>query len=291
MSTPAKKALKQTEMDEENDSDSSSDSDSGSSIEMDTHEDVEIEFEARSAEDCDIDGIKSLLSQLFLQSNIDIGALTDLIISQNYVGSVLTQSEDVFNDDGDDDEDVNEVFGLTTVINLKKKSAEPCIKQLKHLILERSKRSKSDNFKQFQDMIEDQNTELGFLLNERFINIPAKISVPLLESLSKEMKEANEKKQLPFKFDKLMMICKINKLKKAKKNTNPDALLFANAEEEIISEEALYHFDYDVSNERDALLAGNWSSKDDTYSPWRRIIVLEASRLDAIVDKIRSSLT
>lgn len=40
-----------------------------------------------------------------------------MIISQNFVGSVVKQSEDLEESD-DEDNDINDVFGVTTVINL-----------------------------------------------------------------------------------------------------------------------------------------------------------------------------
>lgn len=78
---------------------------------------IQVDFEGRNPQDPDYHGIKILLQQLFLKAHIDLGGLTDLIISQNYVGSVVKQSEDV-NEDDDDDDDINDVFGITTVINV-----------------------------------------------------------------------------------------------------------------------------------------------------------------------------
>lgn len=78
---------------------------------------IQVDFEGRSPLDPDYHGIKTLLQQLFLKAHIDLGSLTDLIISQNYVGSVVKQSEDLEGSD-DEDSDINDVFGVTTVINL-----------------------------------------------------------------------------------------------------------------------------------------------------------------------------
>lgn len=80
---------------------------------------LQLDFEGRNPQDPDYHGIKTLLKQLFLKARIDLGGLTDLIISQNYVGSVVKQSEDMDEcDDDDDDSDINDVFGITTVINV-----------------------------------------------------------------------------------------------------------------------------------------------------------------------------
>lgn len=78
---------------------------------------IQVDFEGRNPQDPDYHGIKILLQQLFLKAHIDLGGLTDLIITQNYVGSVVKQSSEM-EVDGDDDDDVNDVFGITTVINV-----------------------------------------------------------------------------------------------------------------------------------------------------------------------------
>lgn len=77
---------------------------------------IQVDFEGRNPQDPDYHGIKTLLQQLFLKAHIDLGGLTDLIISQNYIGSVVKQSDDGIEEDEDDD--VNDVFGITTVINI-----------------------------------------------------------------------------------------------------------------------------------------------------------------------------
>ncbi|MCH1922472.1 BCIP domain-containing protein, partial [Shewanella sp. A3A] len=43
-------------------------------------------------------------------------------------------------------------------------------------------------------LLSDSSKPLGLVINERFVNIPAQISVPLLDSLCKEIKKACEKK-------------------------------------------------------------------------------------------------
>ena len=78
---------------------------------------IQVDFEGRNPQDPDFHGIKTLLQQLFLKAHVDLSSLTDLIISQNYIGSVVKQSQD---EEGSDDEDgdTNDVFGITTVVNI-----------------------------------------------------------------------------------------------------------------------------------------------------------------------------
>lgn len=53
---------------------------------------------------------------------------------------------------------------------------------------------------------------LGFLLNERFVNIPAKISVVMLNSLYDEL-ERIKKKDKSYEFEYFVLICKTSKPK------------------------------------------------------------------------------
>jgi len=53
---------------------------------------------------------------------------------------------------------------------------------------------------------------VGFLVNERFINIPAQITVPLLETLVTEMRKARDR-NLPYDFQHYIMISKLYKTK------------------------------------------------------------------------------
>ena len=56
------------------------------------------------------------------------------------------------------------------------------------------------------------NKNVGFLLNERYVNIPAQVTVPLLETLVTEMRKATDR-NLPFNFSHYIMISKLFKTK------------------------------------------------------------------------------
>lgn len=61
-----------------------------------------------------------MLHQLFLKAHIDISQLSDMLIAQTGVGSVLKQSS--YDDDDEEDDDMDDdsldVFGITSVVNL-----------------------------------------------------------------------------------------------------------------------------------------------------------------------------
>lgn len=149
-------------------------------------------------------------------------------------------------------------------------------------------------------VLENDSEALGLLINERFVNILAQISVPLLENLVSEIKKANNKK-LPFNFSYYILICKLyktedkkleKKLKHKKKdNIEEPTIIWSNPEEEIFAEEATVSFEFSVENESDSGLSGAWTETDDEMVPYRRVLLFEATKLQPIIDKIKKHIS
>lgn len=301
MSAPVKKRALHIE-NNANESGSSSDDTSDKEDEPQQfvgQEEIQVEFEGRNPIDSDFHGIKQLLQQLFLKAHINLSELTDLIISQNYVGSVVKQS-DVDEDSGDEDDDnsSNDVFGITTVINLTDKQNLECVQQLRQLLTELCQEHGTDQSNAMvNNLLANDAQAVGLLINERFINIPAQISVPLLESLSKEIIRAKEKNH-SFDFSHFIIICKLYKLegettKKKKKSgksapvTQNTEILWSNPEEEVFDQEADCRFEFCVKGESDSGLSGRWLEDDVAMTPYRRILILSASKLDSLIQRVK----
>ncbi|KAK9293601.1 hypothetical protein QLX08_011508 [Tetragonisca angustula] len=261
---------------------------------------IQVDFEGRYPVDPDYHGIKTLLQQLFLKAHIDLGSLTDLIISKNHVGSVVKQSADLDESD-DEDTDINDVFGITTVINLSSKQTYPCVQQLRELLRQMANEHATDAANtMIKHVLEDDAEVLGLLINERFVNIPAQISVPLLENLISDVKRANTKK-MPFNFSYYVLICKLYKMEnvkvdkklkqKKKNNTEKPSILWSNPEEEIFAEEATVSFEFSVEKESDSALSGTWTESDDEMTPYRRVLLFEATKLQSIINKIKKQIS
>ena len=85
---------------------------------------IQVDFEARSPQDCDFHGIVHLLRQMMRpssgdghNSSVNLTDLADNIIAQRNVGSVITQSHDDMDDDDDSDmeEQENNAGGANNV--------------------------------------------------------------------------------------------------------------------------------------------------------------------------------
>lgn len=148
-------------------------------------------------------------------------------------------------------------------------------------------------------LLEDDTEVLGLLINERFVNIPAQISVPLLENLMSDIKKANNKK-MSFNFSYYILICKVYRTKrpdlvkrpksKKKDNTCEEFIIWSNPEEEIFAQEAAISFEFSVEKESDSAVSGTWTESDDEMTPYRRVLLFEASKLQSIIDRIKTEI-
>lgn len=261
-----------------------------------------------------------------------------MIIGQNYIGSVVTQCEedgggkdngnndDDENDDDEDDDDAmdetNTVFGITTAINLTQKADIGCVQELRdHLLARAEQHTDGETLKTVRRILTadknagaDSAPAVGFLLNERFVNIPPQISVPLLENLIEEVDRAAAK-GMPYTFDYYVMLVKLyrtptaSKAKAGKKNKAKSAAValsedefYTNAEEEIIFEQALCSFEYSVKGEATAddddaadgssaqsmAKAAALAAEDDSdLVPFRKLVIFEAKKLPALIESIK----
>ncbi|BES96658.1 protein BCCIP homolog [Nesidiocoris tenuis] len=296
MSAPPKKQELETE---ESSSSCESDGDNEECMEYTGNETVNIDFEGRSPSDADFFGIKQLLQQLFLKAHLNLSELAELIIGQQNIGCVVKQSgaEELNEDDveeEDDDDGLMEVFGVTSVINLSCKRDQEIIGQLRTLLSElANEHATTDTAELIKTVLADPEKPLGLIINERYVNIPCQISVPLLESLSKEITKAKEKNK-PFDFGYYLFICKLHKInanqtkKKKNKRQSSEEILWSNPEEEIIDQATELKFEFPV--ETDSGLGGNWSEEDKMMSSFRRVLLFPSDRLPNIIDRIKEAV-
>ncbi|KXJ68855.1 protein BCCIP homolog [Aedes albopictus] len=252
-------------------------------------EGITVDFEGRNPIDSDLDGIKQMLGQLFVKAHIDLNELSGLIIGQNYVGSVLKQAY-TDDDDEEEDEDMEDpcqiVFGVTTAINLANKQDQPCVKQLQKMIFEKAEKYATDSvLKLFREALQSGTKSTALLLNERFVNIPAAVCVPMFENLMVEMDRARLK-GMPYKFDYFLMFVKY--YQKAATGAKAAEVLYSNDEEEYFIKDSLASFDYSVQKETTTALAGNWLEEDEELQPFRKVLLIEANKLPDIVGTVKS---
>ncbi|XP_063705026.1 protein BCCIP homolog [Culicoides brevitarsis] len=246
------------------------------------NEEINVNFEGSTATSQDADGIKQLLLQLFLKAHINLTELADIIIGQNYIGSVIKQCYD---DDEDlsEDEDPNLIFGITTIVSLENNLTLSCLEQITGFLLEKAENNSDDHILNiFKGALEGQKA--GLLINERFVNIPAQISLPLFESLDAEMNQAISKNK-PFDFSSLILISKF--YRKVDGNGKLVEDILSNLEEECFAPFIIASFDYSVEKEADS---GNWEEEDLKLIPFRKVSLIDAKKLSDMTKSLKNFL-
>ncbi|XP_055587781.1 protein BCCIP homolog [Uranotaenia lowii] len=253
-------------------------------------EGITVDFEGRNPIDSDLDGVKQMLGQLFVKAHIDLGELAGIVIGQNYVGSVLKQAYNDDEEDEDEDEDMEDpcqiVFGVTTAINLSNKQDQTSVKQLQKMIFEKAEKYATETvLQQFKDALQGGAKSTALLLNERFVNIPAAVSVPMFENLLVEVDRACAK-GMPYKFDYYLMFVKY--YQKAASGNKSAEVLYSNDEEEYFIKDSIASFDYSVQKETTTALAGNWLEEDEELQPFRKVLLIEASKIPETIGTIKT---
>ncbi|CAL8380017.1 protein BCCIP homolog [Gadus morhua] len=259
------------------------------------NEEVMVDFEAHAIAHTDFNGIKKLLQQLFLKAHVNTSDLTDLIIQQNHIGSVVRQAEVPEDSDGEDNPD--EVFGFISMLNLTERKGVQCVEEVKDLIMDHCENNSSGSVtEQLETIFSDTSKSVGLLLSERFINVPPQIALPLHKQLQEEIAEAQRTNQPSGKCHYCLMISKtckeVTKSIPARGGAAPkEELLFINAEEEFFYEHATVKFNYSVQDETDSCLSGRWSFDDVPMKPFRTVMLIPADSIPTIMEKLKEFLT
>lgn len=226
-------------------------------------------FEGRNLEEFDYHGIKQLLLQSFAKAPIDLSQITDMLINQQGIGSVLKQAPED-EDEEEDPDDANDVYGLTTVLNLSSHRETPCVVQIIDYLKKKAKTHASEaTFNTFNNVL-NKNEKLGLLINIRFVNIPSTIAAPMLSSLQDEINR-RKKKDPTYNFQKFILICKIYKDKKGESS-------FVNEEEMLFSANAECNFEFQVAKDN--------SGDEENISSFQKVLLISADKLPDIITQI-----
>ncbi|XP_060066691.1 BRCA2 and CDKN1A-interacting protein-like [Ylistrum balloti] len=254
------------------------------------NEEVQVEFEARMLDDSDFHGVKTLLQQVFLKANVNLSELTNTLISQNFIGCVIKQMDvpdDDDDDDGMDDDDSDAVFGVMSVVNITEKKDLECVQQVRSLLLDNCKACAKEKMSRFSDMLHDSDQHVGLLLSERYLNIPPQISVPMYDSLIKDIEKC-QRKQMKYTFARYVMISKTYRMKGVSKQKE-EPIIFSNSEEELLHEASELSFTYSVEGDRDTVVGGKWDS-DNPMEALRTVMVIPADQLSVALTRIKAEL-
>ncbi|CAF2853528.1 unnamed protein product [Rotaria sp. Silwood2] len=238
---------------------SDNEEDPDDSMDNNPQENVQIDLEARSPIDTDRDAILYFLEQSFgnsiKKSILDLNQLGTQLVTQQSCGSVFYQPLDSTMDEtDDDDDDDNPVLGICSILRFDQQYN----KQLQAWLLDKC----SDN-EQAKKIL--QSSKCGLFINERYMNIPADISLPAIRTLRQE---------ITFPIDYWVIHSKL-RLHKSDSNT----IYYVNGEEEIFQQYSTVSVDYCPVQSS----AGEWTHR-------RKIMFVSSDKLDQICFDIEQKL-
>jgi protein BCP1 len=262
---PLKKKLKTVNGNEANDSDSSSasgnDQDNSSMSDcsdasqqdesFDPNEEIMIDFEARDIQDRDLTSINALILQKLspFQSLNTLEMAKYIVEQENKIGNVIYQGES----DPDEQEptlgneqetvvDDDTIFGVLSLIDLGSEKSQKIATSLKTFLAKEGQKGEKKTATQNTSELGKLNdllasNKVAYVINERFINIPPAISVPMYESLIKDLSENKTE------FDYWFFLAKIFS------SDGSDDKIYANPEEQVFEEFAECRFEVSLNCE------------------------------------------
>ena len=194
--------------------------------------------------------------------------------------------------------DEDKIFGFISLLNLTERKGTPCAEQIKELILHLCEKDcEKSMVEELDRLFNDTARPVGFLLSERFINVPPQITLPMHQQLQKELAEARRTNKPCGKCHFYLLISKTfveagkSNSKKKRSNQKKEALMFANAEEEFFYEKAILKFNYSVQEESDPCLGGRWSFDDVPMKPLRTVMLIPGDKMNEIMEKLKEHLS
>ncbi|KAJ8328850.1 Mss4p nuclear export [Batrachochytrium dendrobatidis] len=298
MSDKAREPKDQVDSSNLNQSDDSNEDDSDGEKET-----VDVDFDFNDPKEIDFHGIKTLLQQTFVEEadRVDVSAFSDLIISQKSVGSTVKADGNV------------DPYALLTAINMTHHAELACVQHLREYLLEKSRKN-TNAHATLERLFSNKNEHLAIVFNERLINMPPQISLPMFKMLAEELEWAQDEDQ-PFKFSHLIFISKVykevestldkeistideteiqangsmpapQKKKKMKKSETP--MFYFQPEDELIEKYAELSIDYKLAQKQST--DSRRAFHDLGIMPSRRILVVKMSKFCNIINDMEDML-
>ncbi|KAI7849048.1 p21-C-terminal region-binding protein-domain-containing protein [Circinella umbellata] len=248
---------------------------------------VDVDFDFYNPDQTDYQALKRLLSQLFSADAelIQLGDIVDILLEENHVGTTVKV-------DGQE----SDPYAILSVISMEQ--------------------NKDNDDEAVKAILTGANSDkkLGWVISERFINMPMEIMPPMYNMMQEETKQAVEKGE-PYTFEWYMFISKTykevaptvdedgdetmgevqkpqpkkkGKKKKAQAAQLPDTETFYfQAEDEVIAQYADYKVDFKFTNrEKESSSDAKRAFSDFGIAPARRIMLVHKSKFAEAINEI-----
>ncbi|KAJ3006883.1 UNVERIFIED_CONTAM: Mss4p nuclear export [Siphonaria sp. JEL0065] len=217
---------------------------------------IDVDFDFFDPKEIDFHGLKSLIKQTCATDadQFDFSGLAEMIISRPHLGSVVKV------DDSQDPYAVVTVLGFGADSKTKKVAAP--VTTIKDYLLLKSKKANKENHEKFESLLSPTSKHVtGLLVNERLINMPPQIVVPMLKMLDDELEWSVQEEKEEKEYEYLVYISKTyhevepsfneegeevgpSKKKKKKAASGSKVTLNFHVEDEIFEKHEEFHFDF-----------------------------------------------
>ena len=230
-------------------------------VEMDDEQEIQVEFLFSEMRDNYFHNIKTFINPLLDFEAYNTSEMSDVIINQLEVGSVIKVGLEDDNDKNQitaynklNNQNV-EVYAVFTILNLNFYNDKSFVSKIKEFILNKAK-SHCNNEEQLKKVIELlDNPKLGLIINERAINLPMELIPPLINLCVSDIDKYNVENPSDNKYhlDVLLNITKYvlcqsqgKSHKRAKIEKTVEDTVFYKFEDEEIINKSLVNFSYKI---------------------------------------------
>jgi len=294
------KKIPQKPVESSSEDDSMSENESSASETGD--EEIMIDFEARSIEESDIDSVQLLVQQKLGIFQLNINETAKIIVQQDNIGNVIFQglpaneNEDE-NMEASNSNDDSTIFGVLSLIDLSSARVKSYSAAFKQFLLKESQRFDTRNAQSITSTINDilKNKKVSFVINERFVNIPPAISVPMFESLLSDLETIKSSNvENDFSSDYWLFISKrfeTDPEEQEANNTNTEPnLIYANPEEEVFEEFSEFKFEITGGKQTAKSTNGKWTNKDPVLMASINCLIVPFDKIKDCIEKIKTLL-
>jgi len=231
---------------------SSNDSSSG-----DEYDEVQVDFEHSSPAEGDFHGMKMFFNKWLDDDPFDESGLADLIVKEgSEVGTVVKVV------------DQEEVYGLISALSFKSHGLEPCMQQITKFI---QKKCPSAQSAQLENVLGGRGKgHTGLLVNERMVNVPPELALPLAQSLFDELRDPSNANAC--KFDNLVLLTKV--LREEGGTSGSD--IYLKVEEEVYAGLSTLEFTFRLNREA-----------DDGLEWFGKVIVISTKKVKQMISGVR----
>ncbi|PHH87891.1 hypothetical protein CDD83_8282 [Cordyceps sp. RAO-2017] len=260
------------------------DQDSGDDEDFDM---VDVEFEWFNFDpEIDFQGLKSLLRQLLDvdASLFNVSAIADLILSQPTIGSTVKV-------DGKE----TDPYAMLTVLNTWEHREHEPMKEVAAYLVDKAQTNES--LSPVVDALKG-GKQVGLVLSERLINVPAEIGPPMYSMLIDEVEAAVEDKE-PYEFSHYLILSKTYQEiestldvedRKRKKAREESSTYYFHPEDEMLHKHAVAYGSFAYSKKEDAVADSKRAFQDMGIKASGHMILIEASKFDVAVKAINEYL-